>query len=137
VGQVIAVHDDGQPWADLRVVEVVQEANLPRPAGYSGAWPVVDGNVFLSVRVSYLARADRVESNPLTFHLLAAGQPVDAMSWLSGPQPHLPTRILSRGHTAQGWLTYEVPAAGPVLLGYGGNRYLDEGPLFVVVLRET
>jgi hypothetical protein len=44
---------------------------------------------------------------------------------------------LSGGHTAEGWLTYEVPAVGRVLLGYGGNAFLGEPPLFEVIVRET
>jgi len=38
------------------------------------------------------------------------------------------------GRIAEGWLVYEVPAEGEVLMSYGGN--FGDAPVFEVVLRE-
>jgi hypothetical protein len=122
LGQVVAIQEAELPWADISVVEVRQE----------------QGSVLLSVRVLYLARTDGVDYSPLSFRAFVEGRAVAARaSSLDGPQPALLSGTLQAGHAVEGWLTYEVPATGLVTLGYGGNAFQDEDPLFEVVLRAS
>jgi hypothetical protein len=122
LGQVVAIQDAELPWADISIVEVQQD----------------QGSVFLSVRVRYLARTDGVDYSPLSFRAFVEGQAVAARaSSLDAPRPALLSGTLQAGHAVEGWLTYEVPATGRVTLGYGGNAFRDEDPLFEVVLRAS
>jgi hypothetical protein len=44
-------------------------------------------------------------------------------------------RHAPKGRKASGWLVYEVPAKGQILLSYKGNMFSDAAPVFEVVLR--
>ncbi len=45
--------------------------------------------------------------------------------------------LVMRGRSAEGWLIFEVPPTGRVLLSYSGNMLLDEEPVFEVVLQDN
>jgi hypothetical protein len=77
-----------------------------------------------------------VDYNPFDFQIFVDGQAVDSWAFvINGPEPALSSGTLPEGRSAEGWLVYEVPAAGEVLLSYSGNMFLDEAPVFEVVLR--
>ena len=47
----------------------------------------------------------------------------------------LSSGTLPKGRKPSGWLVYEVPAKGQILLSYKGNMFSDAAPVFEVVLR--
>ena len=127
VGDAVTVNRAGQPWALVSVVEV-QQADRGRP--------LVPGNVFLSARVRIQALADQVPYSQFLFQPFVAGAPLDRTAAAVQGQRPLTSGTLQQGHTAEGWLVYEVPAAGQLVLGYGGNAFIGEAPFFEVVLRD-
>jgi hypothetical protein len=137
IGEVITITEDGDPWANFTVLEVAQAAEFPDPDGFYSDTPQTDGYVFLTARVRYDALVNGVDYNPFDFQIFVDGQAVDSWAFvINGPEPELSSGTLPEGRSAEGWLVYEVPAAGEVLLSYSGNMFLDEAPVFEVVLRE-
>jgi hypothetical protein len=136
VGEVITITEGGEPWADFTVVEVTEATEFVDPAGYFNDTPSTDGYVYLAARVRYEAIANGVDYNPFDFQVFVDGQAIDGYAFASnGPEPDLGSGTLPAGRVAEGWLLYEVPPAGRVLLSYTGNMFLDEEPVFEVVLR--
>lgn len=137
VGDTITIEKDGAPWAKFTVLEVREAAVLEDPDGIFNDTPQTDGNVFLMARVRYEAITNGVDYNPFDFQIFVDGQAVENFTFVAnGPQPELSSGTLPQGRTAEGWLVYEVPSQGEVLLSYSGNPFLDDAPPFEVVLRE-
>lgn len=137
VGDPITITEDGSDWAEFTVLEVVETPEFTDPDGFLNDTPQTDGYVFIAARVRYEALASGVEYNPFDFQVFVDGQAVEGYTFaLNGPQPELSSGTLPQGRTAEGWLLYEVPAEGEVLLSYTGNMFLDEEPVFEVVLRD-
>jgi hypothetical protein len=136
VGDVITITQDGEPWADFTVLEVSEAAEFADPDGFYNDTPQTDGYIFLNARVRYEAIADGVDYNPFDFQVFVDGQAVDGFTFaINAPEPQLSSGTLPAGRSAEGWLLYEVPPDGEVLLSYAGNVFLDEAPIFEVVLR--
>jgi hypothetical protein len=137
VGDVITITQDGEDWADFTVLEVNEATEFVDPEGFFNDEPQTAGYVFLSAKVRYEAIASGVDYNPFDFQIFVDGQAVDNVAFaINGPEPELSSGTLPAGRTAEGWLLYEVPPTGKVLLSYSGNVFLDEEPLFEVVLRD-
>jgi hypothetical protein len=137
VGDVITITENGNDWAHFTVLEVKEAAEFVDPDGFYNDTPQATGYVFLSAKVRYEAIASGVNYNPFDFQVFVDDQAVDGMTFaLHGPEPELGSGTLPAGRTAEGWLLYEVPPTGRVLLSYSGNVFLDEEPVFEVVLRE-
>ncbi len=100
--------------------------------------PNTAGYVYLAARVRYEAIANGVDYNAFDFQVFVDGRAVDGYAFaINGPQPDLGSGTLPAGRVAEGWLLYEVPPTGQVLLSYTGNIFLDEEPVFEVVLRDA
>lgn len=137
VGDVITITENGDPWADFTVLEVAEAAEFVDPDGFYNDTPQTDGYVYLTAKVRYEAIASGVDYNPFDFQIFVDGQAVDSLAFaINGPEPELSSGTLPAGRTAEGWLLYEVPPTGEVLLSYTGNMFLDEEPVFEIVLRE-
>lgn len=137
VGDVITITENGDPWADFTVVEVREDAEFVDPDGFFNDTPQTDGYVYLSAKVRYEAIVSGVDYNQFDFQIFVDGQAVDNLAFaINAPEPGLSSGTLPAGRTAEGWLLYEVPPTGEVLLSYTGNMFLDEEPVFEVVLRE-
>lgn len=137
VGDVITITEDGEPWADFTVLEVSETAEFADPDGFYNDTPQTDGYVFLNALVRYEAIVGGVDYNPFDFQVFVDGQAVDGFAFaINAPEPQLSSGTLPAGRTAEGWLLYEVPPAGEVLLSYSGNVFIDEEPIFEVVLRD-
>jgi hypothetical protein len=134
VGDVINITQDSDPWAEFTVLEVKQK--FVDPAGYFNDKPQTKGYVFLTADVRYDALTDGVDYNPFDFQIFVDGLAVETFAYASnGPKPELSSGTLPSGRSAQGWLLYEVPATGKVLLSYGANMFTSGPPVFEVVLR--
>lgn len=121
--------EDGALWADIVVAHASQHASY-------GSWETpAPGHVYIQAFVTYTAYQDGVDYNPFDFQVFVDGVAVDNMSSVAGgPQPELHSGTLSKGRKAQGWVVYEVPIRGKVVMSYG-NRFSDEPPVFDVVIR--
>ena len=98
--------------------------------------PQVDGNVFIQAFVEYVALADDVAYNALDWNAFSEGAEIDTFTFvLNGPEPALGSGTLAAGDSASGWLVYEVPAEGEVVLSYGDIIALEDGPVFEVKIR--
>jgi len=132
VGDTATVTSGGEDWAEI----IVGQANeVPRYEGEFGDDVPARGNVYIEAFVRYTALQNGVDYNQFDWQVFAGGLAVDDMTFVSnGPEPALSSGSLPKGRRAEGWLVYEVPAKGEVLLSYGGAFTNDE-PIFEVVLR--
>lgn len=138
IGDVITISQNGDPWADFTVLEVQQAAQFADPQGYYNDTPQTDGYVYLSANVRYEARTDGVNYGSYDFQVFVDGRAVEGYAFaINGPEPALSSGTLPNGRIAEGWLLYEVPPTGQVLLSYSGNMFLNEAPIFEVVLRDA
>ena len=135
VGDTITISKGGDPWANFTVVEVQQATEYPDPDGYYTDEPQIQGNVFLAAFVRFDALTDGVDYNTFSFQVFVDNLAVDNFAFvLNGPEPTLSSGTLPAGRSAEGWLLYEVPASGKVLLSY--SDFFNDTPIFEVVLRE-
>lgn len=136
VGDVITISQNGDPWANFTVLEVQEKAEFVDPDGYYNDKPQTDGYVYIAANVRYEALTDGVNYGSYDFQVFVDGRAVEGFAFaLNGPEPTLSSGTLPNGRVAEGWLLYEVPPAGEVLLSYSGNIFLNEAPIFEVVLR--
>jgi hypothetical protein len=76
-----------------------------------------------------------VDYNPYDWQVFADGEAVDNSAFvMNGPKPDLSSGSLPKGRVAKGYVVYEVPAKGQVLMSYGGT-FSSEAPVFEVVIR--
>lgn len=133
VGDVVNVSDLGEPMAEITVDRVTSRNRYG--TGYYADRPRA-GHVFLAAEVTYRGLAEEVPYGECDWEALTAGQGVDLVSVLKGPSPTLASGWLHRGDTVTGWLVFEVPRKGRVLLTYRGSGFGEGGePLFTVILR--
>ena len=134
-GSKIILTKDDENWAQIVVSKFKQVAS------YKGEYytdkPKVKGNVYIQAYVTYTAlRQNGVDYNPFDWQVFAAGEAVENYSFVTnGPEPTLGSGTLPKGRKASGWVVYEVPAKGQVLMSYKGNIFSDDAPVFEVVLR--
>jgi hypothetical protein len=138
VGDVITITEGGDPWADFTVLEVQQATEFVDPEGYFNDTPQTAGYVYLAAHVQYTALVDGVDYNPFDFQVFVDGRAIDGYAFaLNGPQPELSSGTLPATRVADGWILYEVPPTGEVLLSYSGNVFSNDAPVFEVVLRDS
>lgn len=131
-GETVSVTQNDEPWADITVDRV--KVRKKYEGEYSDDKPK-RGNVFIEARVTYKAIADGVDYNPFDWEVFVDDEAVD--NWatvLNGPED-LDSGTLPAGRKASGYVVYEVPAKGKVVMSYGNNAFTDEGPVFEVVIR--
>jgi hypothetical protein len=132
-GDAIDVTTNGEPWATITVSKVSTKKKYDGPYNFDDT--PARGNVYIQVFVTYVAKADGVDYNPYDWQIFADGTAVDGSAFVSnGPTPDLRSGSLPKGRKAAGWLVFEVPARGRVLMSYG-NTFGDEPPVFEIVLR--
>lgn len=133
-GDPIDVTSNDEPWATITISGVKQVKK------YDGEYlddKPAKGNIYIQLKVTYLALTDGVDYNPFDWQVFVAGEAVDDFTYVSeGPTPELGSGTLPEGRKASGWLVYEVPIKGEVLLSYGGS-FSNEAPVFEVVLRKS
>jgi hypothetical protein len=96
--------------------------------------PQQSGWEYLQVYVKYRSQKDGSTYNEFDWAIYAAGRQLESYAYTSeGPKPTLSSGSLPKGRTAEGWLIYEVPPRGRVVLSYEPN--FDGPPVFEVVLR--
>jgi hypothetical protein len=138
IGDEITITQDGDPWANFTVVEVRQAKEFADPDGFYNDTPQTAGYVYVAANVKYEAIVDGVDYNPFDFQIFVADKAVDNVAFaINGPKPELSSGTLPKGRTAEGWLLYEVPPTGKVVLSYTGNMFANDAPVFEVVLRKS
>ena len=100
--------------------------------------PAGEGKPVHQAKITCTALQDGVDYNQFDWQVFANGEAVDNFAFVTnGPEPQLSSGTLPKGRKASGWVVYEVPAKGKVLLSYSSNIFLDEAPVFEVVLRSN
>lgn len=134
-GDPIAVNEGGRPWVTITVSEV--EFVTSYVGGYLTDVPAA-GNVYAQAWLRYEAHSDGVDYNPYDWQLFNDGVAVGSNFTIlyNQPEPQLSSGTLPEGRVAEGWVVYEVPADGRLLMSYSGNVFMDEAPIFEVVLRD-
>jgi hypothetical protein len=133
-GDKITITEGGSGWAQI-VVSKVETAKTYK-GEYGSDVPDVKGNVYIQAYVTYTALQDGVSYNPFDWQVFADGEAVSGFTFVMyGPEPALSSGDLPKGRKASGWLVYEVPAKGKIQLSYSGNMFLNEAPVFEVVIR--
>lgn len=136
VGQAANLTQDGEPWATIVVSQVSQHRSYTSSDGFMTDTPRTPGNVYIQARVTYTALKNGVDYNPLDFDVFVNGTAVDNMTFVtSGPEPSLSSGTLSTGRRATGWVVYEVPPRGKVVMSYAANMFSDAPPIFEVTIR--
>jgi hypothetical protein len=137
IGDKVVLTQNADDWAQFTVLKVEQAKLYKDPQGYFNDTPQQKGDVFLAAQVEYVALANNVDYNPFDFQVFVDDQALNNPEAFvsNGPKPELGSGTLPKGRKAVGWLTYEVPAKGKVLLSYSANRFSDDAPVFEVVLR--
>lgn len=127
-GEAIVVDD-----AVRITVDQVEEA-----AGYGGFSQPAEGNVYIQAFVTYEALGDGVAYNPFDWQVFVDDTAVENFTFVGeGPEPTLGSGNLTEGRRAEGWLVYEVPSGGEVILSYKSPfDPTDSRPAFEVRLRE-
>jgi hypothetical protein len=132
-GDTVTVTKDGEPWAEIVVSNVALKSRYG--SGYSISRPD-KGNIYIQARISYTASTNGVDYNPYDWQVFVAGVAVSNSAFvLDGPKPDLNSGTLPQGRKASGYVVYEVPVNGEVLLSYGANIFSNDAPVFEVVLR--
>lgn len=130
-GEVTAITINGTPSFTVLVDQVKQATSYK--GTYSTDRPEA-GNIFVQAFVTYTALVDGVDYNPYDWQVFCDGNAVDDTSFiLNGPKPELHSGTLPAGRKASGWVVYELPTKGRVLLSFEGGY--NQPPVFEVVLR--
>lgn len=128
VGDVIMIDSNDEPWAQITIT---------RPSVHKSYStydkPQTKGYVFIQALVTYKALANGVTYNPFDWEVFAGDEAVQMGFAVDGPNPELSSGTLSKGRTAKGWVIYEVPPKGKVVMSYGGGY--GGAPVFEVVIR--
>ncbi len=133
----MTITQDGSEWAEFVVTEVREVPEFVDPEGFFNDTPETAGNVFIAANVTYTAIEDGVDYNPFDFQVFVDDQAVDTTAFvINGPKPELSSGTLPAGRSASGWIVYEVPAEGKVLLSYT-DLFGGGAPVFEVVLRDS
>lgn len=94
------------------------------------------GNVYLAVKYAYEALEDGATFNPFDWQVFVDDTAISNFAFvMDGPKPALTSGTLPKGRKASGWVVYEVPKAGKVVLSYGANMFGGDAPTFEVVAR--
>jgi len=135
VGETVAITCGGTDCLRITATEPSFAELYPDPDGFLADEPQIAGNVFMQVFVEYEAVSSAANYNPFDWAVFADGRAVDTYAFaLHGPKPDLSSGQLPAGRSASGWLVYEVPAAGEIILAYAPN--FQGPPVFEVTLRE-
>jgi hypothetical protein len=133
-GTTVVVSKDDVDYVEITVADVsVAES-------YEGDMvddePQVPGNVFIQAYAEYHALRDDTAYNSLDWKLVVDGVQQSGFTFLlNGPEPTLSFGTLAAGETAGGWLVYEVPPEGEVVVQWGDILVFQDGPVFEVLLR--
>lgn len=130
-GATITLTKDSAPWATVVISKVKV---VPTYKGTYNSDTPAAGNVYIQAFVTYTALIDGVTYASFDWQVFADAVAVDNFTFtINGPKPTLGTGSLPKGRKAEGWVVYEVPKAGTVLMSYGGR--FGSAPTFEVVLR--
>ena len=132
-GDVVTVTSNDEDWAEITITKVSQKTKYG--SGYLVDKPK-KGNVYIQAYVTYKALVNGVDYNPYDWQVFVNDEAVDNTAFVTeGPTPELNYGTLPKGRVAKGWVVYEVPTKGKVVMSYQGNIFSDEGPVFEVVIR--
>jgi hypothetical protein len=136
-GDVITISENGTDVGTVTIDKVSIDPSFE--GGFSADRPATPGNVFLSAHLIYKALENGFNYNPFDWQVFVDGLAVDRNAFvLNGPEPTLSSGSLPKGRKAAGWIVYEVPKNGEVLLSYGSTfNFTGAPPPFEVVLRKS
>ena len=131
------MNEFGTAVLEITIAQVSEAEFYADPDGYFGDVPE-PGNVYLQAFAVYEALADGASFNQFDWQVFVDGVALNSTSAfvLNGPEPELGSGTLPAGRRAEGWLVFEVPAAGEVVLSYEQNFIGGGAPPFELVLRQ-
>jgi hypothetical protein len=131
-GERIVVTSRGRESVAITISQVAEVASFPGEFYTDAPEP---GNSFLEAWVEYEALADGVSYNPFDWQVFVDDLAVESgfTFVMNSPEPTLSSGTLPQGRRAAGWVIYEVPTSGRVVMSYGNFG----PPLFEVVLRDS
>lgn len=129
-GQAMTVNCASDPCLSITVVKWAVAAT------YKGSRPAFDdkpakGHVFVAVDVRYVATAAGAAFSSTDWAVDVGGQGFDQAYPINGPKPELTNGQVAEGKKVEGWIVFEVPAQGAVVLSY----LAQQTAVFQVVLR--
>lgn len=116
----------------------VRAAEVKQAKKYGDYSKPAAGNIYLAVKYEYEALEDGATYNPFDWQVFVDGTAIPNYAFVvDGPKPELASGTLPKGRKASGWVVYEVPTKGQVLLSYGANMFGGNAPTFEVVARKS
>ena len=132
IGETVTITCSGDPCLEVTVSDPSEHASYA--GDYFNDDPDQAGYVYMQVYVKYVSLQDGADYNQFDWDIYADGRQLDSWTFaVNGPEPDLGSGSLPSGRTAEGWLLYEVPPTGEVILSYAPNY--NGAPIFEVVLR--
>jgi hypothetical protein len=134
LNQPIRITCDGADCLDVTVVKVTTATRYKDPSGYKELDDVPKkGKIFVAVQLKYVAVGPDASFNPFDWGLYVNDEKVQDTAFASnGPEPQLSSGDLPKGKSVSGWVIWEVPTTGKVVISYEPGR---NGSIFEVVLR--
>jgi hypothetical protein len=117
--------------AEVRNAEVEQFARF---YGASGDDVPADDHVFVQLHITYTALTDNVSYAPADWQLFADGLAAGSRARVAnGPDPSLEAGVLAKGERASGYVIFEAPATGELILAYAGRTLASAAPYQFVI----
>lgn len=134
IGETVTITCGDDDCLEVTVTDPSFHEVYVDPDGFYNDEPQVPGYVYMQVFVEYVSLQDAATFNLFDWQVFVDGRLVDDYAFaINGPEPTLGSGQLPTGRTASGWLVYEVPATGEVVLAYAPN--FDGPPVFEMTLR--
>ncbi len=131
VGDPIRITCGGEDCLDVTVLQVKFATGYG--SGYMRDAPR-KGHVYAAVQVRYKAVMSGADYNPWDWQLFVNDEAISEFAYLvSGPAPELSAGTLPKGKSVTGWVVWEVPKSGRVVIAYGGS--VSQAPVFEIILR--
>jgi zinc ribbon protein len=131
VGETVSIECDDEPCYEVTLVKTDTAASYG--SGYSIDKPK-KGNEYLAAYITYKALKGGAEYCAFDWQLYHNDTLIEDTAYVSeGPTPELGCDELAAGRSAKGWIVWEVPKTGRLVLSYTPNY--GEDPIFDIVLR--
>jgi len=121
-GDEVTVTQNGEPYLKIVVSKVSQHFKY--------------GAFYIQAFVTYTSLADGATYDAINWQVHVRDVATDNPPFAtSARKPELHSGTLPKGRKVGGWVEYEVPPRGKVVMSYSGGTDGNEAPVFEVVIR--
>lgn len=131
VGEAVRITCGGTDCLDVTVIKAKFASKFG--SGYAVDTPAVKGHVLLAVYVKYRSLLSGTSYSLTDWQLYVNDEVVEQGFAIYGPTPQLSVGNLPKGKSVSGWMFWEVPKTGRVVISYGASY--SQAAVFEVPLR--